>query len=121
MGRGERLAGWLADHARRVAVGGGAGAGRLRIADGYPDGGRDAAVPASSGCSPVSGSIACAAARSCWRWTSDAPLTLLIVPIAWAFDLLRIELLYAVAFFVGIQTLFYEVAWVSFLPSRRAA
>ena len=29
--------------------------------------------------------------------------TLLIVPIAWALDLLRIELLYAVAFFVGIQ------------------
>lgn len=43
--------------------------------------------------------------------------TLLIVPIAWALDLLRIELLYAVAFFVGIQTLFYEVAWVSFLPN----
>jgi MFS family permease len=43
-------------------------------------------------------------------------LTLLAVPIAWALDLLRIELLYAVALFAGVQTLFYEVAWVSFLP-----
>jgi MFS family permease len=42
--------------------------------------------------------------------------TLLIIPIAWILDLLRIELLYAVAFFVGIQSLFYEVAWASFLP-----
>jgi len=44
-------------------------------------------------------------------------LTLLVIPLAWIFDLLRIELLYVAAFFVGVQTLFYEVAWVSYLPS----
>lgn len=44
-------------------------------------------------------------------------LLLLTVPTAWAFDLLRIELLYAVAFLVGVQSLLFDVAYVSYLPS----
>jgi MFS family permease len=44
-------------------------------------------------------------------------LLLLTIPLAWVLGQLRIELLYLAAFFVGVQTLFYEVAWVSFLPS----
>lgn len=44
-------------------------------------------------------------------------LLLLSVPVAWAIGFLRIELLYAVAFLVGVQTLFFDVAYVSYLPS----
>lgn len=44
-------------------------------------------------------------------------LVLLTIPLAWSFDLLRIELLYVVAFTAGTQQLFFDVAYVSFLPS----
>ena len=43
-------------------------------------------------------------------------LVLLTVPIAWAFDALRIELLYGVAFTAGLLQVFFDVAYVSFLP-----
>jgi MFS family permease len=43
-------------------------------------------------------------------------MLLLAVPAAWALDLLRIELLFIVAFFVGVQTLFFDIAYLSFLP-----
>ncbi len=42
---------------------------------------------------------------------------LLIIPIAWAFDRLSIELLYGVAFLVGTGTAVFNLAYVSFLPS----
>jgi MFS family permease len=48
---------------------------------------------------------------------------LLSVPIAYAFDALTIWQLYAVAFLVGIATVFFDVAYQSYLPSlvdRRA-
>ncbi len=42
---------------------------------------------------------------------------LLAVPLAWALDALSMELLYCVAFLVGIFTVVFEVAFVSYLPS----
>ena len=48
---------------------------------------------------------------------------LLSVPIAYAFDALTIWQLYAVAFLVGVATVFFDVAYQSYLPSlvdRRA-
>jgi MFS family permease len=39
------------------------------------------------------------------------------VPLAHAFDALRIEHLYAVAFTTGVLTLFFDVAYQSYLPS----
>ncbi len=42
---------------------------------------------------------------------------LLAVPAAWALDALSIELLYAVAFLVGCLTVFFDVAYLAFLPA----
>ncbi len=42
---------------------------------------------------------------------------LLAIPILWWMDVLQIEMLYAVAFIVGVQSLFFDVAWVTFLPA----
>lgn len=42
---------------------------------------------------------------------------LLTVPLAWAFDALTIEQLYLVAILAGIGTLFFDVAYRSYLPS----
>ena len=39
------------------------------------------------------------------------------VPIAYAFDVLRIEHLYVVAFATGVLTVFFDVAYQSYLPS----
>jgi MFS family permease len=39
------------------------------------------------------------------------------IPIAYAFDVLTIWQLYAVGFFVGIATVFFDVAYQSYLPS----
>ncbi|MDP8910597.1 MAG: MFS transporter [Actinomycetota bacterium] len=39
------------------------------------------------------------------------------IPIAYAFDMLTIWQLYAVGFFVGICTVFFDVAYQSYLPS----
>jgi MFS family permease len=39
------------------------------------------------------------------------------VPVAYAFDALTIWQLYAVGFFVGIATVFFDVAYQSYLPS----
>lgn len=44
-------------------------------------------------------------------------LVLASVPLAWALGLLRIELLFAVAFLNGILTLFFDVAYVAFMPA----
>ncbi len=44
-------------------------------------------------------------------------LLLLAVPAAWALDALSIELLYAVAFLVGCLTVFFDVAYLAFLPA----
>lgn len=43
-------------------------------------------------------------------------LILLLIPTLWWLDMLQIEMLYAVTFLVGVQSLFFDVAWVSFLP-----
>ena len=42
---------------------------------------------------------------------------LLSIPILWWMDLLRIEMLYVVSFIVGVQSLFFDVAWMTFLPA----
>jgi predicted MFS family arabinose efflux permease len=42
---------------------------------------------------------------------------LLLVPLVWALDALRIEVLYAVALLVGAFGVVFDVAWVSYLPS----
>jgi MFS family permease len=42
---------------------------------------------------------------------------LLSIPLAYALDGLRIEQLYVVAFLTGILTMFFDVAYVSYLPS----
>lgn len=39
------------------------------------------------------------------------------IPIAWAFDALTIWQLYAVGFVTGVLTVFFDVAYMSFLPS----
>lgn len=44
-------------------------------------------------------------------------LVLASVPLAWALGLLRIELLFAVAFLNGILTLLFDVAYVAFMPT----
>ena len=44
-------------------------------------------------------------------------LLLLAVPTAWALNLLRIELLYTVAFLVSCLTVFFDVAYLAFLPA----
>jgi MFS family permease len=41
---------------------------------------------------------------------------LLTIPLAWLLGQLRIELLFIVAFFVGVQTLLFDIAYLSFLP-----
>jgi MFS family permease len=42
---------------------------------------------------------------------------LAVVPIIWALGALDVEILYAVAFLVGVMTTFYDVAWQAYLPS----
>ena len=42
---------------------------------------------------------------------------LAVIPLAWAFGGLRIELLYVVAFMAGSLTVCFDVAYLSFLPS----
>jgi MFS family permease len=42
---------------------------------------------------------------------------LALIPLLWLLDALRIELLYAVAFGVGTLTVFFDIAYVSFLPT----
>jgi MFS family permease len=44
-------------------------------------------------------------------------LLLGLVPVAWAFDLLRIELLFAVTLLTGTLSVFYVVAYRSYLPA----
>lgn len=43
-------------------------------------------------------------------------VALAAVPVAWALDLLTLPLLFAVAFVVGLGTLFFDVAQASYLP-----
>lgn len=51
-------------------------------------------------------------------WTDIArAVVLAIVPLAWAFGALRMELLYLVAFVNGALTLFFNVAYISYMPS----
>ena len=44
-------------------------------------------------------------------------LVLASIPLAWSFDLLRIEQLYLVAFLTGALTFLFDVAYLSYLPS----
>ena len=44
-------------------------------------------------------------------------LLILVVPAAAFFDVLRMELLYAVGFLVGVLTVFFDVAYQSYVPS----
>jgi predicted MFS family arabinose efflux permease len=44
-------------------------------------------------------------------------LLLATIPLAHVFDALTLEHLYAVAFFVGILTMFFDVAYLSYLPT----
>jgi MFS family permease len=44
-------------------------------------------------------------------------LALASIPLAWAFDVLTIWQLYAVGFVVGVFTVFFDVAYQSYLPS----
>lgn len=44
-------------------------------------------------------------------------LVLVSIPLAWLFDLLSMEQLYAVAFLTGALTLFFDVASLSYLPT----
>jgi hypothetical protein len=39
------------------------------------------------------------------------------VPVLWAFGHLDVEVLYGVAFLVGLMTTFYDIAWQAYLPS----
>jgi len=42
---------------------------------------------------------------------------LAVVPVFWALGRLDVEILYAVAFLVGLMTTFYDIAWQAYLPS----
>jgi MFS family permease len=44
-------------------------------------------------------------------------LLLTMIPVLWFFDALRIEALYAIGFGTGILTVFFDVAYQSFLPT----
>ena len=39
------------------------------------------------------------------------------VPVLWAFGRLDVEVLFGVAFLVGLMTTFYDIAWQAYLPS----
>ena len=39
------------------------------------------------------------------------------IPVIWSFDALRVEQLFGVAFFHGSLTMFFDVAYRSYLPS----
>jgi MFS family permease len=43
-------------------------------------------------------------------------LLLLSIPVVWALGSLHITMLYIIAFLVGVQTLFFDVAYISYLP-----
>lgn len=42
---------------------------------------------------------------------------LAVVPVFWALGRLDVEILYVVAFLVGLMTTFYDIAWQAYLPS----
>jgi MFS family permease len=42
---------------------------------------------------------------------------LVVVPVLWALGRLDVEILYGVAFLVGLMTTFYDIAWQAYLPS----
>ena len=42
---------------------------------------------------------------------------LAVIPVFWALGRLDVEILYAVAFLVGLMTTFYDIAWQAYLPS----
>jgi MFS family permease len=42
---------------------------------------------------------------------------LLAIPILWWLGQLQIEMLYVISFIVGVQSLFFDVAWVTYLPA----
>jgi MFS family permease len=44
-------------------------------------------------------------------------LLLLLVPLAWMLDMLRIEMLYAVALLTGCLTVVFDVAWQAYVPT----
>ncbi len=44
-------------------------------------------------------------------------LLLLLIPLAWALDMLRIELLYVIAFLAGCLTVVFDISWQAMLPS----
>jgi MFS family permease len=51
-------------------------------------------------------------------WTDiGRALLLAVIPIAWALDVLRIELLIAVGFLVGVLNVFFDVSYQSYLPA----
>lgn len=47
-------------------------------------------------------------------------LALVVVPITWALDVLTMPLLFAVSFVIGLGTLFFDVAQMSYLPETVA-
>lgn len=50
-------------------------------------------------------------------WTDiGRALLLALIPLAWALDVLRIELLIAVGFLVGVMNVFFDVSYQSYLP-----
>jgi MFS family permease len=42
---------------------------------------------------------------------------LLLIPVAWAMDVLRIEILYVIAVLTGSLTVVFDVAWQAYVPS----
>ena len=44
-------------------------------------------------------------------------LLMLIIPIAWLLDVLRIEMLYLVALLTGCLTVIFDIAWAAYVPT----
>ncbi len=70
-----------------------------------------------SACRPACGWTACGAARSSSRATSGRAVAIASIPVAFHFDALTIWQLYVVGFVNGCLTVFFDVAYQSYLPS----
>ncbi|MEJ7702919.1 MAG: hypothetical protein WKF47_04345 [Geodermatophilaceae bacterium] len=66
---------------------------------------------------PAPGSIGGGASGSWSSTTSSRALALGSLPLAYAFDMLTLWQLFAVALVTGVATVFFDVAYQSYLPS----
>ena len=101
----------------RAAAGRCARARRERVRGRAAGNGRVPARSCSSRCLPASGSTGCARRPILIVTDLGRGLFLASIPVAYLLDALTIWQLYVVGFLVGICTVFFDVAYQSYLPS----